>query len=85
MLAITVALFVLTFFYSFGQAKIEANGCGAADAVMLDVDGFVSETNATNLFMVKNGVLMTPATGSCLPGITRWADGGGGWRHFVSG
>ena len=64
------------FFYSFGQAKIEANGCGAADAVMLDVDGFVSETNATNLFMVKNGVLMTPATGSCLPDITRWADGG---------
>lgn len=42
---------------------------------MLDVDGFVSETNATNLFMVKNGVLLTPATGSCLPGITRWADG----------
>ncbi|CAM9944504.1 unnamed protein product, partial [Sphacelaria rigidula] len=38
---------------------------------MLDVDGFVSETNATNLFMVKNGVLITPATGSCLPGITR--------------
>lgn len=38
---------------------------------MLDVDGFVSETNATNLFMVKTGVLVTPSTGSCLPGITR--------------
>lgn len=39
---------------------------------MLDVEGFVSETNATNVFMVKGGALLTPATGSCLPGITRY-------------
>ena len=39
---------------------------------MLDVGGFVSETNATNIFMVKGGALLTPATGSCLPGITRY-------------
>lgn len=38
---------------------------------MLDVEGFVSETNATNIFMVKGGALLTPAAGSCLPGITR--------------
>lgn len=54
------------------KAKIEANVCGAADAIMLDVDGFVSETNATNLFMVKNGVLLTPAKSSCLPDIMRY-------------
>ncbi|CAM9759901.1 unnamed protein product [Discosporangium mesarthrocarpum] len=51
--------------------KIEANAAGAADALMLDIEGFVSETNATNVFMVKGGVVSTPATGSCLPGITR--------------
>lgn len=52
-------------------AKIQANVCGADDALMLDDDGFVSETNATNLFMIKDGMLLTPAADSCLPGITR--------------
>lgn len=33
--------------------KIQANNAGAADAIMLDVEGFVAETNATNLFMVR--------------------------------
>eukprot|EP00588_Corethron_pennatum_P009710 CAMPEP_0194272750 /NCGR_PEP_ID=MMETSP0169-20130528/6228_1 /TAXON_ID=218684 /ORGANISM="Corethron pennatum, Strain L29A3" /LENGTH=550 /DNA_ID=CAMNT_0039015489 /DNA_START=300 /DNA_END=1952 /DNA_ORIENTATION=+ len=51
--------------------KIQANLAGAADALMLDVDGFVSETNATNVFMVDDGVLMTPHADHCLPGITR--------------
>jgi branched-subunit amino acid aminotransferase/4-amino-4-deoxychorismate lyase len=52
-------------------AKIEANAAGADDAIMLDLNGFVSETNATNLFVVKRGVLLTPHADSCLPGITR--------------
>lgn len=38
---------------------------------MLDLDGFVSETNATNVFMVDEGVLITPHADHCLPGITR--------------
>jgi branched-subunit amino acid aminotransferase/4-amino-4-deoxychorismate lyase len=38
---------------------------------MLDLEGFVSETNATNIFMVKHGVVYTPTADSCLPGITR--------------
>lgn len=38
---------------------------------MLDVDGFVSETNATNVFMVKHGTVLTPHGDSCLPGVTR--------------
>jgi hypothetical protein len=33
--------------------KVQANVAGAADAIMLDIEGFVSETNATNLFLVK--------------------------------
>jgi len=52
-------------------AKIEANVAGADDALMLDVDGFVSETNATNVFAVRKGELLTPHADSCLPGITR--------------
>lgn len=52
-------------------AKIEANVAGVDDALMLDLYGFVSETNATNVFAVKNGTLLTPHADSCLPGITR--------------
>lgn len=52
-------------------AKIEANVAGCDDALMLDLQGYVSETNATNVFLVKRGVLITPHADSCLPGITR--------------
>ncbi|QMU28630.1 aminotransferase class IV [Adhaeribacter radiodurans] len=52
-------------------AKIEANLAGADDALMLDILGFVAETNATNLFMVKKNILYTPLPDACLPGITR--------------
>lgn len=52
-------------------AKIQANAAGADDAVMLDVHGFVAETNATHLFLVHRGVVMTPKTVACPEGITR--------------
>src|SRR3954447_19328170 len=52
-------------------AKIEANRAGADDALMLDTRGFVAETNATHLFIVRNGVLATPLTVACPEGITR--------------
>lgn len=52
-------------------AKIEANFCNADDAIMLDNYGFVAETNACNIFMVKNHILFTPHADACLPGITR--------------
>ena len=52
-------------------AKIEANNANVDDAVMLDLYGFVSETNATNIFMIKNGIVYTPFADACLPGITR--------------
>lgn len=51
--------------------KIQANWANCADAIMLDVEGYVSETNATNIFMVRDGVLLTPHADHCLPGITR--------------
>ena len=52
-------------------ASIEANVAGADAAVMLDVNGFISETNDTNIFMVKKGQVLTPHADSCLPGLTR--------------
>ncbi|MDP7062228.1 MAG: aminotransferase class IV [Planctomycetota bacterium] len=52
-------------------AKIEANAYGADDALMLDQDGFVAETNATHIFMVRDGVVWTPLTKACPEGVTR--------------
>ncbi len=52
-------------------ATIEANVAQVDSAVMLDVHGYISETNDTNLFLVIDGVLLTPFADSCLPGLTR--------------
>jgi branched-chain amino acid aminotransferase len=54
-------------------AKVEANAAGADDAVMLDLRGFVAETNATNLFLVHRGTVATPRAVACPEGITRAA------------
>lgn len=52
-------------------AKIQANQAGADDAVMLDPRGFIAETNATHLFLVRRGEVLTPFCHSCPEGITR--------------
>jgi branched-chain amino acid aminotransferase len=52
-------------------ACIEANVAGADAALMLDLAGFVSETNDTNVFAVRGRKVWTPHADSCLPGITR--------------
>jgi branched-chain amino acid aminotransferase len=52
-------------------AKIQANVAGVDAAIMLDENGFVSELNDTNLFMVKKGTIYTPHADNCLHGITR--------------
>ena len=52
-------------------AKIEANAAGADDAIVLDVRGFVAETNATHIFVVYQGVALTGRTVACPEGITR--------------
>ena len=52
-------------------ASIEANVAGVDSAVMLDLQGFISETNDTNLFIVRDGSVVTPCADSCLPGLTR--------------
>ena len=59
-------------------AKIEASDAGADDALMLDTRGFVAETNATHVFIVRNsdesragGELATSRVVACPEGITR--------------
>src|SRR3982751_3451262 len=52
-------------------AKIEANNAGVDDALMLDMRGFVAETNATHVFVVYQGAVVTPRTVACPEGVTR--------------
>jgi branched-chain amino acid aminotransferase len=52
-------------------AKIEANAAGADDALMLDQRGFIAETNATHIFCVTHGQVLTSRLVACPEGITR--------------
>ena len=52
-------------------AKIQANHANADDALMLDNYGFIAEMNGTNIFLVKDNILITPLPDACLHGITR--------------
>ncbi|MFO7816395.1 MAG: branched-chain amino acid transaminase [Thermodesulfobacteriota bacterium] len=52
-------------------AKRDAVADGYDEALMLDVDGYVSEATGENIFIVKNGILKTPPLGSILSGVTR--------------
>lgn len=54
------------------MAKIEANNGGFSEAIMLNVDGYVSEATGENIFIVKDDLLLTPpAWIGFLQGITR--------------
>ncbi len=52
-------------------AKLEANAAGADDAILLDQRGFVAETNATHLFLVRQKEVATSRVLACPEGITR--------------
>jgi branched-chain amino acid aminotransferase len=53
-------------------AKDEAEEAGADEAIMLDLQGHVAEGTGCNLFIVRDGVLITPPViGDVLEGITR--------------
>ena len=55
-------------------AKIEANNAGCEEAIMLNSEGFVAECTGDNLFIVKEGQLLTPPlSAGALYGITRRA------------
>ncbi|MDQ3962865.1 MAG: branched-chain amino acid transaminase [Actinomycetota bacterium] len=54
------------------MAKQEAVNKGFDEAIMLNPDGFVSEATGENVFVVKNGEILTPPLiAGPLPGITR--------------
>ena len=53
------------------MACIQATTAGADEALMLDVDGYVSEASGENLFIVTKGVVRTPPLPTVLAGITR--------------
>ncbi|MDP9226701.1 MAG: branched-chain amino acid transaminase [Actinomycetota bacterium] len=54
------------------MAKLEAVHNGYQEAVMLNPQGFVSEATGENLFVVRNGELLTPPLiEGPLPGVTR--------------
>jgi branched-chain amino acid aminotransferase len=52
-------------------ANQEALADGYDEALLLDVDGYVSEGSGENFFVVSDGKLYTPDLASCLDGITR--------------
>jgi len=54
------------------MAKLEAKQAGCLEAVMLNTQGFVAECTADNIFIVKEGRLLTPSVyHGALEGITR--------------
>lgn len=52
-------------------AMMEARMNGFDEAILLDTMGYVAEGSTSNLFIVKNGILLSPTLRSILPGITR--------------
>jgi branched-chain amino acid aminotransferase len=52
--------------------KTDANRAGFDEAIVLDNHGHISEGSAMNIFMLRDGVLVTPPiTDNILEGITR--------------
>ena len=52
-------------------AKTESQRLGFEEAIMLDPQGYIAECTGENLFLVRNGKLITPSTAPVLEGITR--------------
>jgi branched-chain amino acid aminotransferase len=52
-------------------AKTESMRLGFDEAIMLDPQGFVAECTGENVFVVRNGKILTPPTSAVLEGITR--------------
>lgn len=52
-------------------SKIEANNAGADEALILDGRGFICEATGENIFIIKDGKIITPPPSSgALPGVT---------------
>jgi len=53
------------------MARLEARKRGFDQAILLDTQGFIAEGGTESIFIVKDGVLLTPACGTVLRSITR--------------
>jgi branched-subunit amino acid aminotransferase/4-amino-4-deoxychorismate lyase len=54
------------------HSRIEARAAGADDALFLTIDGYVSEATSANLFLIRDGGLLTPSLAcAILAGTTR--------------
>ena len=53
------------------MAKIEANYKGGDEAIFFDTNGYIAEGSGDNIYIVKNGTIITPPTLNNLRGITR--------------
>jgi branched-chain amino acid aminotransferase len=53
------------------QALVQAIEAGCDEALMLDINGFVSTCNATNFFIITNNEVWTSTGEYCMNGITR--------------
>ena len=49
----------------------EAIACGYDEAMLLDNEGYVAEGSGENIFLIRDGMLLTPDLTSALDGITR--------------
>ena len=53
------------------MAHDQAKRNGYHEAILLDTTGFVAEGSGQNIFLIKDGKLLTPALTCCLNGVTR--------------
>ena len=55
-----------------GLAKVEAIKAGYDECILLNINGFVTDGTGENVFIIKEGELLTPPlSAGCLDGITR--------------
>ena len=53
-------------------ARLEVNRMGVGEGLMLNAEGYIAEATADNIFIVRKGMIETPAVHcGALPGITR--------------
>jgi branched-chain amino acid aminotransferase len=64
---------VVGFYVNSIMASTEARRRGYDEAILLDHQGHVAQSPGANLFIEKNGTLVTPPLGCVMPGITRQA------------
>lgn len=58
-------------YFNSAISSLDAWKSGFDEAIVLDEDGNVAEGAAENLFIVKDGIVLTPRSEKILPGITR--------------